>query len=560
MNKDNKNQFLFKPFDIGNGILSASISSNGKIISVNSAHKKHGYIKLTPVKPFSNNNWYNPEKVRVYRNSFLSKETEEKGYSLLFDFEKKNLPVNEHPICFIEKTNTVFIKKIYDEFVINKIIFIPPEKNFLIYLHEIKNISSKEISLPFTVIGNYGITRASYGQITENGPIPIPQIKNIIKKVKSNQLTITEEGTESSGFLQLIGDFSEFNFKFNKLTSPTPTDFENSGKINIGANEQKHLALIIGLSDSRTQNISDFTLEEILFWKKETDNYWEKLSIETGNKEVDYIINRNLAYTFGCCCIKSTGAMITDHQSLPLTWNRDNYYMYKLLESAYRLNKNPDILKAMKNHIVWLFTYITEIGWGRSHLINGRIKDKVFQLDQQCYPIIQFYDFLNNINEDRALLELCIPKLDELSDLLFTKKSKDLMLFETDENPADDPVLYPYHFSTQILAWKTFNVLDELNRKYNFSGKNYEKIAKDIKDNVFQFMIGEIEGKQVFCYTTDAKSNFEYYHDANDLPSALAPLWNFLNIEDEVFKNTVNWAFSEKNRGYYHGIFWRTWL
>ncbi len=555
MNMFNKNQPLDKPFDIGNGIVSSSISNNGRIISINAAHKTHGYIKLTPVEPFSNNNWYKPEKVRAYRNSFLTEEIERKGYTLLFEVEKENRPVSKSQLNFIENTNTLFIKEIYDKFIFKKFVFIPPTKNFLIYLYEIENLSSEAISLPFVIYGSYGITRASYGQITENGPIPIPQINNNIEKVNSNQLKITETGTQSSSILQLIGEYSEFEFQFDRLSSSTPSNLKNSGKINLKPNEQKRLALIISLSDSEKTSISTFTLDDIYSLKKETDVYWEKILIKAREPEINYIINRNLAYTFGCCCIKNNGAMITDHQSLPLTWNRDNYYMYKLLEYAYRINKNPDILKAMKNHIIWLFTFITESGWGRSHLINGKIKDKVFQFDQQCYPIIQFYDYLNNINEDQELIELCTPKLDQLSNLLFTKKSNSLMLFETEENPADDPVLYPYHFSTQVLAWKTFKVLYELNKKYCFSKKDYEKIAHEIRENVFEFMIGEREGKRVFCYTTDTKGNYEYYHDANDLPTALAPLWDFLDVESNVFQKTMNWAFSKENRGYYQGPF-----
>jgi uncharacterized protein len=174
--------------------------------------------------------------------------------------------------------------------------------------------------------------------------------------------------------------------------------------------------------------------------------------------------------------------------------------------------------------------------------------------DQQCYPIIELYDYLN-ICDDISEVSGYFTKLDKISDLLLSVKGSDAMLFETEENPADDPVLYPYHFSTQVLAWKTFKILNILNAKYKFSQKDYALIATGIKKDIFEFMITKHNGRRLFCYTTDLKGNFELYHDANDLPLGLAPLWDFIDAEDEVFQNTVEWAFSSKNRGYYDGNF-----
>lgn len=142
-----------------------------------------------------------------------------------------------------------------------------------------------------------------------------------------------------------------------------------------------------------------------------------------------------------------------------------------------------------------------------------------------------------------------------LSDLLLENKGNNVTLFETEENPADDPVLYPYHFSNQVLAWKTFCILHELNKKYSFSEKRYNIIADNIRNDVFRYMVTENEGRKLFCYTTDLNNNYELYHDANDLPFALAPMWEFIDVDNDIFQNTVKWAFSEKNRGFYQGKF-----
>lgn len=122
---NNMTSSLPKPYDIGNTILAASVSQCGRIISVNRAHHSHGYIKLTPVEPFDNAHWYDPEIVREYRNSFLSDETQEKGYGISFS----GLPTTSGfgELRFAGNENILFQEYCSDGVAITRSFFIPPQ-------------------------------------------------------------------------------------------------------------------------------------------------------------------------------------------------------------------------------------------------------------------------------------------------------------------------------------------------------------------------------------------------------------------------------------------------
>jgi uncharacterized protein len=382
MSKTDISNNYVKPYDIGNTIISASVSENEKIVTLNTEHKKHGYIKLAPIMSFSNTNWYNPEAVRRYRNSFLLKETAEEGYGIEFEFEKNSCKKIHTPIQFHDSSNVLSSKKTYNNIEFKKYFFIPPNKNSIIQIYEIKNLSNNQINSNFKISGKYGIMRASYGQITENGPIEIPTINNIYDKISENSFSITETGTGSKAVTSVLGDYNNLTFEEKSFHSSKPLAPSCYGSISLKCNKQITLALIISISDDENFIQPNISLSDVYNYMTDTGLYWNELAVKTGNSKWDYIVNRNFAYSYGCCCIKKYGAMITDHQSLPLTWNRDNYFMFKLIESIYKKTQQKEIIEFIKSHIDWLFTHITESGWGRSHLITGRIKDKVFQFDQ----------------------------------------------------------------------------------------------------------------------------------------------------------------------------------
>ena len=160
INKDSKS--LSKPYDLGNGYVMSSISSQGKIISLNTAHKKHGVIKLVLLKRFPENKWYDPSFVRSYRNSFLSDKTAEKGYGL--DFSRAGEKINLCSLAIHDETNSLSSQTSLDQTSITLSIFTVPESNLLIQKYSIKNQKTSCQEFEANLNGLWGIIRASYAQ------------------------------------------------------------------------------------------------------------------------------------------------------------------------------------------------------------------------------------------------------------------------------------------------------------------------------------------------------------------------------------------------------------
>ncbi|HKZ92448.1 MAG TPA: glycoside hydrolase family 125 protein, partial [Candidatus Limnocylindrales bacterium] len=59
-------------------------------------------------------------------------------------------------------------------------------------------------------------------------------------------------------------------------------------------------------------------------------------------------------------------------------------------------------------------------------------------------------------------------------------------------------------------------------------------------------------GRQ-WAFAVDASGGSELYHDANDLPVALAPLWGFCASDDAIWRTTMRFALGSANPGWVPG-------
>ena len=124
-----------------------------------------------------------------------------------------------------------------------------------------------------------------------------------------------------------------------------------------------------------------------------------------------------------------------------------------------------------------------------------------------------------------------------------------MLLFPTDETPADDPIALPYHFSSHVLLWHTLNSLAKVGAAPEWTAR-----IPELRDTIQRAFVAEHGGRQIYAYATDGKGNYHFYHDANDFPLALAPAWGFVSTDDAVWRATVDFAFSEANAsGFYDG-------
>lgn len=222
------------------------------------------------------------------------------------------------------------------------------------------------------------------------------------------------------------------------------------------------------------------------------------------------------------------------------------------------------IRSIVRGHLEWVFTQAQRPNgfWQRSYLVNGKPKDgSVFQLDQQCYPLLELCDFLNHFPEESKFARSIVDTgvIQDILSVLNSKKNPSTGLWPTDETPGDDAVAFPHHFSSHVLLWRTFTRLHRFFARLGVlqGSQSLQLNTAAIvlrKRSIKAFSATRPEcGRPMFAYLTDGHGKYTFYHDANDIPTLFAPDWEFVSTPDELaaWTNTMRFAFSSANeKGY----------
>lgn len=183
--------------------------------------------------------------------------------------------------------------------------------------------SSKPPSLPVVLSLKMSLNRASYGQLTEGGPIPLPKTTNIFKSCAS--------GSRFSLYNPHLDAEIEGSFWTNR-SDITSLAFENTERSYQKGPVREELSAVITIMPDFPA-VFNFTLhpnvQGLPFQPKSqfssqlpSSPVW-KLQDPAALK----IIRGNLEYILGNCMIpisELSTCVITDHVALPLGWNRDN--------------------------------------------------------------------------------------------------------------------------------------------------------------------------------------------------------------------------------------------
>jgi meiotically up-regulated gene 157 (Mug157) protein len=124
-------------------------------------------------------------------------------------------------------------------------------------------------------------------------------------------------------------------------------------------------------------------------------------------------------------------------------------------------------------------------------------------------------------------------------------------LMATVENAADDPVVAPFVAGSQILLWYTARRLEKLASAGALALDPTE--LRQVADAVRDAFLVHLVGADRWAYATDGTGLRVDYHDANDLPIALAPVWGFCAPDDPRWLATMRFAFSRQNPGFWDG-------
>jgi uncharacterized protein len=265
----------------------------------------------------------------------------------------------------------------------------------------------------------------------------------------------------------------------------------------------------------------------------------------------DPLTARALAYARGCTALR-TGpderVILTDHRLLPLSWTRDAYYQAMLLLAS---GTDAD-LAIVADHLRWLWRRCErpDGSWARSHHADGRRKDLGYQADQQLYPFLEACDYWR--------VAPSLPEGLDWTDAIagcWTAVQEQVDpatgLLASVENAADDPARAPFIGCSQVLLWYTALRLAEVAEAGDIRldpGK-LRSVATRTRDA----FATHFEHRGPWPYAVDGHEARIAYHDANDLPLALAPLWGFCDANDPGWRATVAFAWSEANDGWFAG-------
>jgi hypothetical protein len=268
------------------------------------------------------------------------------------------------------------------------------------------------------------------------------------------------------------------------------------------------------------------------------------------------LVDGVLGYVLGCTALAvapGERCLVTDHRLLQLSWTRDAYYQASLLLAAR--HREPRALPVVAEHLRWLWGRCDRAdGWMRSHLPNGAVKDRAFQADQQLYPLLELLDY----REAAGAWPEAPPGRGGWSEVVAETwralpVDPGLGLLAGEENPADDPASLPFLLSTQVLLWHTATRLGghagDLGLEAGALGEAADTVRAAIRE---RFACPGPFGTQ-WAYETDGLGRGRRYHDANDLPTAFAPLWGLCPPDDRHWSATMRFALDPANPGWSPG-------
>ncbi len=528
-----------KPLDFGYYGVTGSVDyRNGGLIALNSYHPEHGYVTLTSAEPFPDDQRYDAAAVRRYRASLATLP----GFGYQVD-----QPVVNATYELLEDA----IPRIRFEYENGS-----AEYTFLTGLDGCVRQIMKFEGVTARWNGSLCLMRSAYTQLTEGGVIPALPVQ---MKITFNDGDLTmyspslKWAVAISGF-PALPDEESWTLESNGLTELSLPDV--TGTITLVYYFDENAEKAASLASARVDLDTDQLLGEML---QRYQRYFENLP-------ADPLLRRGLVYSMLMVVPTNkhnSSAILTDHMLLPLSWNRDAYYVARALFVTGQDS-------AVYDHLCWMFYQAERINgfWGRCYLANGFLKDSAFQLDQQLYPFLELWDYYLRSRDNQFLEFIVINHFLPLWDALCQRKHPTKFLLPTDETPGDDPINFSYHLSSHLLLELVLSIYSYAMTGFLFSeSDNWEKyrdtwngrieaLENDLialRQSIQENFIVEHNGERIYAYATDGAGNHHLYHDANDLPFVLAPLWGVLRHDDPVWQATIRFAFSEANKGGNYG-------
>lgn len=287
---------------------------------------------------------------------------------------------------------------------------------------------------------------------------------------------------------------------------------------------------------------------DLIKWlDKKTENISE-------DEYINKIYNTNLIFNY----FYSSGITIDTEELVLVTSRSPRYYV----SAAYwdrdsLLWSFPSLLKVDREQgkevIKYVFTkQIKNVGI-HSRYIDGTVLEPGFELDELCAPILALQIYID-ITKDYSILkkdyvengiEVILKKLESRKHVL-----KDI--YETFLMPTDDMNDFPYITYDNVLVWKLYIIMSKFS-KISGSGekeKEYLEKAEKVKQAVYNNLVTETGNRKIFAWASDLAGRKSIYDEPPGSLTLLAHL-GFCSREDEIFKNTYDFIYSDKYSHYF---------
>ncbi len=186
----------------------------------------------------------------------------------------------------------------------------------------LRSDSTEKVEVDYTLSLDVSVNRASYGQLTEGGPIPIPPPRNEFQLLNERQAwAVVNQNLDAmiQGSLYCDGEpvrLEPLEGDTVAVDQAVSTAFH--GTLQICSGKTRNLT-----STYRLQPGSELAIiSPLVNLVPSREEHWK-----IRNESMRLIIKGNLSYILGNCTIPvsaSATCLITDHVALPLGWNRDN--------------------------------------------------------------------------------------------------------------------------------------------------------------------------------------------------------------------------------------------
>jgi uncharacterized protein len=535
----------YKPLDLGNGEGAASVAPDGRVLAVGGFHQRLGYVTLEGSAGFPAERRSDQAAVRAYRAALASPEAP--GFGLVPERPwvavSAGLLADSFPAAALVDADGIEAQVVS---------WAPEDAGPAVVQHwQLHNPGPTPVPWRAAFTGPLRLGRAAMTELVEGGVLPDPPAE--IEAAATDGVLLV--AAPPAGLAAAVAGLPSAA-TLARLVADGRLEVHLPLVVNLEPGATRTLVLAVTLGSdpaevtTRARHLAALGPDPAVPGPVDSPAPPSPASATLPHlvpPVARTLARRALAYVADCCALAvgEASCVLADHRLLPLSWNRDGWFAVQALVAA----RVPGAEELAGRHLRWLFEVAERPGgaWGRAYLSNGRVKDPAYQLDQQCWPLLELAGQLDRTG-DASLAAAAGSVVDEVLAAIAARRAAGVELFATEETPGDDPVPLPYHFSSHVLLWHT------LARMAAVLGRpDLAALADRVRVAVRAHLTTGHDGREVFAYAADLEGGQVRYHDANDLPAVLAPVWGFCPATDPVWRATMAFAFSPDNPGFAAG-------